>query len=70
MLPMQLEKFQSSLNPISEFFHTSSVGVARYKGCKTLHSSTYTSFTMLEIVARMTRKKNLQYDVNLLLPNI
>lgn len=57
MLPMQLGKFQSSLNPISEFFHTSSVGVARYKGCKTFHSSTHTYFTMLETVVRPTRKE-------------
>lgn len=58
MLPIQLGKFQRSLNPISDCFHTSSVGVAKYNGCKTFHSSTHTSFTILETVVRPTLKEN------------
>lgn len=57
MLPTQLGKFQRSLNPISDCFHTSSVEVAKYNGCKKIHSSTHTSFTMLEIVVHPTRKE-------------
>ncbi|VVC43824.1 Hypothetical protein CINCED_3A020663 [Cinara cedri] len=58
MLSIQLGKFYRSLNPISDCFQTSSVDVAKYSGCKTFHSSTHTSFTILETVVRPTLKEN------------
>lgn len=58
MLPIQLGKFHRSLNPIFDCFQISSVGVAKYSGCKTFHSSTHTSFTILDTVVHQTLKEN------------